>query len=162
MPGMADLTRRQFLRGNFFGRKAPSRPPWALAEKDFLAACTRCCYCISACPQSILTLDRDNFPTLDFSRGQCTFCEKCVDACGPQALVIREGVAPWTLKAEIQSHCITRRNEVCRACGEACPLQAIRFRPVIMGAAQPEVIEDICNGCGACFAPCPVQAIRIV
>lgn len=158
---MADISRRQFLRGNFSGRKIVLRPPWARAEAAFVAACTRCGDCISACPQHILALDMEARPMLDFGRGECTFCGKCVDACQPQALVKREGEPPWLLKATIRENCLARANVVCRACGDACPVQAIRFRPAIMAAARPEVDASLCTGCGACYAPCPAQAIKL-
>lgn len=158
---MADISRRQFLRGNFSGRKIVLRPPWARAEAAFVAACTRCGDCISACPQHILALDMEARPMLDFGRGECTFCGKCVDACQPQALVKREGEPPWLLKATIRENCLARANVVCRACGDACPAQAIRFRPAIMAAARPEVDASLCTGCGACYAPCPAQAIKL-
>jgi ferredoxin-type protein NapF len=158
---MAQISRRQFLRGNFSGSNAVPRPPWALAEAAFASACTRCGDCIIACPQHILVLDREARPTLDFGRGECTFCGKCVDVCQPQALVKREGEPPWLLKAAIRENCLARANVVCRACGDACPVQAIRFRPAIMAAARPEVDASLCTGCGACYAPCPAQAIRI-
>ena len=87
---MAQISRRQFLRGNFSGSNTVPRPPWALAEAAFASACTRCGDCINACPQHILVLDREARPTLDFGRGECTFCGKCVDACQPQALMKRE------------------------------------------------------------------------
>ena len=105
--------------------------------------------------------DKDARPTVDFGRGECTFCGKCVEACQPRALEKREGAPPWQLKAQIQNNCLARSNVVCRACGDACTVQAIRFSPQIMSAARPEVSNDLCNGCGACYVPCPAQAIRI-
>ena len=158
---MAQISRRQFLRGNFSGSNAVPRPPWALAEAAFASACTRCGDCINACPQHIRVLDREARATLDFGRGECTFCGKCVDACQPQALMKREDEPPWLLKATIRENCLARANVVCRACGDACPAQAIRFRPAIMAAARPEVDASVCTGCGACYAPCPAQAICI-
>lgn len=158
---MTDLSRRRFLRGDFTGSKIQARPPWALAEAAFAATCTRCGDCVSACPERILVPDPAGYPTVDFSRGECTFCGACTDACRPKALQRKEGEAPWRLKARIGTGCVARRNVVCRACGDACPVQAIRFRPAVMAAAQPEVDTGKCTGCGACAAPCPVQAIRI-
>ena len=158
---MTDISRRQFLRGDFSGSKTLPRPPWALAEAAFVAACTRCGDCLLACPQRILAADRERWPTVDFTRGECTFCGACVEACRPRALEKREGVPPWRLKAQIGSNCLAKSNVVCRACGDACTLQAIRFRPVAMAAAQPEVDAALCTGCGACHAPCPAQAIRL-
>ena len=158
---MADISRRQFLRGDFSGSNAAPRPPWARVEAAFVAACTRCRDCVNACPQHILVLDREARPTVDFGRGECTFCENCVEACQPRALEKREGDSPWLLKARIRNNCLAQSNVVCRACGDACPVQAIRFSPQVMSAAQPQVDESLCTGCGACYSPCPVQAIRI-
>jgi len=59
---MVDISRRQFLRGDFSSRKTIVRPPWARAEPAFLAACTRCCDCVNVCPQHILLLDKDARP----------------------------------------------------------------------------------------------------
>lgn len=126
-----------------------------------MAACTRCGDCVSACPQHILAADKDLRPIVDFSRGECTFCGKCAEACQPRALEKAEGKPPWLLKAHIQANCLARTNVVCRACGDACPVLAIRFSPQVMSAARPEVSDDLCTGCGACYAPCPAQAIRI-
>jgi len=163
---MTDLSRRQFLRGDFTAKQSapssPLRPPWARAEAAFITACTRCGDCVKRCPQRILTLDRAARPTVDFSRGECTFCAQCVDVCAPRALEKTDGMPPWRLKAQIRDNCMTQANVVCHACGDACPAQAIRFRLVATSIAQPEVSADLCTGCGACQMPCPVQAIRIV
>ena len=159
---MADISRRQFLRGDFRGRlAAPLRPPWARAEPAFRAACTRCAECIGACPQHIIAADQERRPVVDFSRGECTFCGKCVEVCAPRALDQIGGEPPWRLKARIRNDCLARQNVVCRSCGDACPAQAIRFRPQPMAAALPEVDEAGCTGCGACFAPCPAKAISL-
>lgn len=158
---MADISRRRFLRGDFSGSRSAPRPPLARAEAAFAAACTRCRDCVNACPQRILVLDGAGRPTVDFGRGECTFCGKCVEACTPRALERREGAPPWQRKALIEGACLAMANVVCRACGDACPERAIRFRPKPMAAAQPEVIGALCTGCGACVAPCPARAVRI-
>ena len=159
---MTGISRRQFLRGDFRGRKtAPLRPPWAREESAFLAACTRCAACLGACPQRILVADREARPVVDFSRGECTFCGKCVEACTPQALERQADRPAWRLVARILETCLTQSNVICRACGDACSAQAFRFPPQALAAARPEVMAERCTGCGACFAPCPVKAIRL-
>lgn len=156
------LSRRDFLRGNFSKRKpATPRPPWALAEPAFIDACTRCGDCVRACPERIIVEDAEGRPTVSFAVTACTFCGKCEEVCEPHALRREEGAAPWQIKAEILDNCIAKQHVVCRTCGDACPTFAIRFRPQVMDAAQPEVDPEICTGCGACVAPCPAQAIRI-
>ena len=159
---MADISRRQFLRGDFRGSKAaPLRPPWARAEPAFRTACTRCSECLGACPQRIIVIDPERRPVVDFSRGECTFCGKCAEACAPRALERRAGAPAWRLKARIRNNCLARQNVVCRSCGDACPAQALRCHPQPMAAALPEVDEAGCPGCGACFAPCPAKAISL-
>lgn len=158
---MTDITRRQFLRGDFSRRKTPLRPPWALAEPAFIAACTRCRECVVACPERILAPDANGYPAVDFTRGECTFCAKCLEACAPKALLRTEGQAPWLLKAHIGDACVAKSNVVCRSCGDACPVQAIRFSPRLNAAALPEVALPTCTGCGACVAPCPADAVSL-
>jgi ferredoxin-type protein NapF len=153
-------TRRQFLRGNFSPRPAPLRPPWALAETAFLAACTRCGDCIRACPKAILVTE-GGYPRVDFGRGECTFCGDCLTACASGALCRTDEQPPWRLELVIANACLAQRDVVCRTCGEACAPGAIRFRPRLGGAALPEADAALCTGCGACVAPCPVQAISL-
>ncbi len=157
------LSRRDFLRGKFTPSKPKSpRPPWALAEPAFVDACTRCGDCQRACPERIIVEDGEGRPTVNFSVSACTFCGKCVEACQPRALRREEeSAAPWQIKAHILDSCLAKHHVVCRSCGDACPVQAIRFRPQVMDTAQPQVDPQICTGCGACVAPCPVDALRI-
>jgi ferredoxin-type protein NapF len=155
-------TRRQFLRGRFSARHSspgsPLRPPWALGEEAFLAACTRCGDCVRACPQGIL-LEDGGYPRIEFGKGECTFCGDCAAACQPGALRRAEGQVPWRLLPLIGDACLARQNVMCRSCGDACAALAIRFRPQVGGAALPEVIAERCSGCGGCVAPCPARAV---
>jgi ferredoxin-type protein NapF len=153
-------SRRQFLRGRFSPRHQPLRPPWALAEDAFRAACTRCGECLRACPQGIL-VDDGGYPRVEFGKGECTFCAACVAACAPAALRRQEGQLPWRLLPVISADCLARRNIVCRSCGDACGRMAIRFSPRQGGSALPEVDASRCTGCGGCVAPCPAGAIAL-
>jgi len=153
-------SRRQFLRGRFSPRQAPLRPPWALAEDAFLAACTRCGDCIRACPQGILVED-GGYPRVEFGKGECTFCGDCVAACQPRALQRQDQQPPWRLLPVIAETCLARKGVVCRSCGDVCAAVAIRFRPQLGGSALPEVDPSRCTGCGGCVAPCPARAIEL-
>ncbi len=154
------IDRFQFLRGDFSGRQAVIRPPWSVEEDGFIAQCSRCHACIHACPEKTLIKGRGGFPEINFSLGECTFCQRCVEVCETSAL--RIGLyEPWTIRAEIVSECLTFQGVLCRTCGECCEVGAIRFRPVIGGAEVPILDKDLCTGCGACVAPCPTGAIRM-
>lgn len=152
----------QFLRGDFSGRAALQRPPWALAEPQFLERCDRCGHCVSRCPTRILKKGRGGFPEVDFSAGECLFCADCVGVCQPGALSQTPDRQPWALRAVIETGaCVAQRGVECRSCTDPCESRAIRMRLQVGGAAIPEVNLSNCNGCGACYAVCPVQAIRI-
>lgn len=155
------ISRRQFLRGDISGRKTFLRPPWALAEAAFLDACTRCGDCVPVCPEKIIVVER-GYPAVDFSRGKCTFCEACLKVCAAGALKKIEDEPPWKIRPQMAESCVANNNVVCRTCGDACLLAAIRFQPRLGGAALPEVDGEICTGCGACVAPCPAGAIKLL
>ena len=155
------VNRMQFLRGDFSGRRAPVRPPWALPDQRFTEACTRCKACVSACPNGILIQGRGGFPEVDFSRGECEFCGACALVCTPGALVPPANTAPWAIKVSIDASCLTRHGVVCRTCGEQCETGAIRFHIGARGVATPTLDAAQCTGCGACIAPCPSAAIRV-
>ncbi len=157
------VDRRQFLRGRLRPVSVPLRPPWALRETDFTAACSRCDQCLHQCPGHILVRGSGGFPELDFQRGGCDFCGACLAACEPEALASREALAEhaWSQTAVIGTGCLSVRGIVCRACGDACEPRAIRFRLAVGGRAMPDVDSARCNGCGACVGVCPVQAVGI-
>ena len=154
-------SRRNFLFGRFSKRKGPLRPPWALAEDDFLQACTRCGDCLKACPTRIIVEGDAGYPGIDFSEGECTFCAECLNACKSGAIRHNDGERPWTLRASIGEYCLAQQQVECRVCGEQCAAGAIRF-PLQAGRTSVPVIDTSrCTGCGACVAPCPTRAITI-
>lgn len=157
------VSRRQFLRGNFARRPQPTlrRPPWSLDEAAFSERCTRCDDCLAACPTGVIARGSGGFPEISFAAGACTFCGECAAACRVGAIARRPGAAPWPLKAQIGARCLAYRQTVCRSCGEACEADAIRFLPVLGGAAQPRLDSAACTGCGACVGVCPAQAIEV-
>lgn len=157
---MVDAARRGFLRGRP-RPKTELRPPWAKSEAAFVDHCTRCRDCLPACPQAIIVSGDGGYPTLDFSRGECTFCAACVAACQPQALLRHEDETPWPYTAHVGPACLPARGIECRVCGDYCAVRAIRFPPRIGGNPLPEIDASCCTGCGACLAPCPNHAIRI-
>ncbi len=79
--------------------------------------CTNCGECISQCPTHIIKQARAKFPVVDFSSGECLFCEECVDVCKPQALLKNTQKSPWSVKASIDKDvCIAHKGVECRSC----------------------------------------------
>ena len=149
----------------FRGRGMSLRPPWALAEDRFVAACTRCGDCLRACPESILTKGSGGFPTVDFKRGACTFCGGCVEACDAGALLRNQeskSPNPWRHRVEIGPECLADRGVECRVCGEVCDPRAIRFQPRLRAPPQPLLDPEVCTGCGACIGACPTDAVTVL
>ena len=82
-------SRRQLLRGQFLQSLHSEnakiqginaiRPPWSVNEEDFTDKCTRCGDCILVCETQIIVKGDGGFPEIQFDKGECTFCQKCVN-----------------------------------------------------------------------------------
>ena len=157
------VSRMQFLRGDFRGKQTPLRPPWAITESLFTDICTNCGECITQCPTHIIKQARANFPVVDFSAGECLFCEQCINACKPHALLKKnEESIPWSIKASINNAvCVAHQGVECRSCFDPCEARAIMMPPRLGGISIPVISVDSCTGCGACFSVCPVNAVTI-
>ena len=156
------VSRMQFLRGDFKGKESPLRPPWAIDEQLFTGICTSCGECIAQCPTHIIKPARANLPVVDFSAGECLFCEQCVDTCKPRALLKNDIKSPWTIKASIDNDiCIAHKGVECRSCYDPCEARAIMMPPRLGGISIPVISTNSCTGCGACFSVCPVDAVTI-
>lgn len=151
-----NLQRRAFLRG----RPLPASPriPWA--REDFSDRCERCDDCIRACEANILHRGDGGFPEVDFGLGGCSFCGDCVASCRHDAFE-RGQPRPWNLRIAFGDHCLSANGITCRACGDQCDENAIRFRLQTGGRALPLLNEQRCTGCGACIKPCPNNSIRM-
>ena len=157
-----DASRRQFLRGNYRGRKTVVRPPWAAAQDRFLSLCDRCGYCRDACRERIILLTDSGYPQIEFKNGACSFCGDCARSCPTGALQKpKTSAIPWRLRAHIGDRCLVFKGVVCLVCGEQCDARAISFQRRSTPVAVPVVDVDRCNGCGACVAPCPGQAVSM-
>ena len=143
------------------------RPPGALAEADFLLACTRCGDCASACPHfAIRPAGADAGPAVDTPHilpevAACYLCEDlpCVQACGEGALLppaggwagVRLGTAVLQ-----PNRCVAVQGEPCDICVQCCPYPdlAIRADPA---DGRPIIDPEACSGCGVCVQVCPVR-----
>ena len=153
-----NTARRAFLRGRTDSSTPAHRVPWAV--DNYLENCRRCDECIPACAEGILVRGDGGYPTVDFTRGGCTFCGRCAEACRYGAIE-RTPAAAWSLRAVINAGCLSARGITCHACADVCDLRAIRFRLELGGRAIPSVESTLCNGCGSCVASCPVQLIQL-
>ena len=156
---MFDRSRRRLLTR----RRKPDlqRMPWVIDEETFTDTCTRCNKCINACETQIIAKGDGGFPTVDFQRGECTFCYRCAEAC-PEPLFQPQSEQPWPLVAQVNEGCLAHQNIECRSCGDACEVMAIRFKLQLGGVAKPELDTSVCTGCGGCVSVCPASAITMV
>ncbi|MFP4650530.1 MAG: 4Fe-4S binding protein [Desulfobacterales bacterium] len=154
------------------------RPPGALPEPEFLAACVRCGQCMAACPTNTLqpiwfsagllaVFSPSVTPRRKYCDPNCTACGHVCPTDAIQALSQKERI--W---AKIGTAVIYRQQclaweykKSCMVCDEACPYDALEFekRPDLPYPV-PHVIEDKCSGCGHCEHACPVynQAAIVV
>lgn len=175
--GAGDGDRRSFFRNNLgqWIEKAIERtedrvvteryvrPPGALPEVGFLAACTRCGDCVAACPpQVIRTVSTKGglaagTPYLDVRRAPCIACPDmpCATVCPTDALTIPDagwsGYRLGTVEL-VPERCVTFRGTPCQACADACP---VGEKALVMDAAGHPVLKfEGCVGCGVCIRAC--------
>ena len=156
---MVDLSRRRL----FSRRKVDSsqiRLPWINSLESFTNDCTRCGKCIENCETKIIIVGDGGFPTVDFSKDECTFCYQCADVC-PEPIFKPKEETPWRAKASISDKCLAQQNVECRSCGDMCEPMAIQFQLRAGSVALPKIELDECSGCGACVAVCPTSAILV-
>lgn len=151
--------------GNRYAPALLLRPPGALAEPDFLRACTRCGDCSEACPHDAIRMaaprlrEAAGTPVLEPHEAPCLLCEDlpCVAACEPGAL--RDDALAVLGTARVSAlDCLNRLGSPCSVCVERCPVpDAISFRGNV-----PEVEESLCTGCGQCQHACPAPQNAIL
>jgi len=160
------------------------RPPGALDEDRFLAACLRCGLCARACPYGTLKLAQlgDGIPAgtpyFEAREVPCEMCPDipCVQACPSAALAkgltdidqARMGLAVLL----DQEKCLSFLGLRCEVCYRVCPAidRAItlerRHNPRSDKHALfiPVVHSDHCTGCGKCEQACVLEraAIRVL
>lgn len=139
------------------------RPPGALPEIAFLAACTRCGECAKVCPaNAIETVTASGglaggTPYIDPKFQPCIVCEDmpCAAACPTEALTVPE--KRWEgyrmAQVELDPHrCITFEGHTCRACADACPVGETAL--AMDEGGHPVLKLEGCVGCGACVRAC--------
>jgi MauM/NapG family ferredoxin protein len=169
--------RRGFLRAGFDGwlkkvvdqtteRVAPRRyfrPPGAMPELGFVAACSRCGECASACPSHAIRLAPTDAglaagtPYIDPRLQPCTVCADmpCVQACPTDALTVPPTGWNEIRLGELEffpERCVTFQGVTCGVCAGVCP---VGERALTMDeAGHPVLRREGCVGCGLCVRAC--------
>ncbi len=161
------------------------RPPGALAESDFLAACVRCGLCVRDCPYDTLKLAElgDGVPTgtpyFNARHIPCEMCEDipCVVACPTGALdrnLTEIENARMGLAVLIdQETCLNYLGLRCDVCYRVCPVidKAITLEMIHNPRSDrhamflPTVHSEHCTGCGKCEQACVLpgeSAIKVL
>ncbi|MGD9688248.1 MAG: 4Fe-4S binding protein [Phycisphaerales bacterium] len=141
------------------------RPPGAVPEAAFLAGCTRCSACITACPVGAIVHAPARFrhaagtPMIDPYASACIMCEDtpCISACEPG--VLRAGRPLKMGVAWIQTEaCLAHTGSFCTVCSERCPVPGA----IEVAAGKPAIRPEVCTGCGVCASVCPAPHNAVV
>lgn len=166
------------------------RPPGALHEKEFLAACIRCGRCADACPNRCIEpftektsrlvalkpgRSQRNTPVIFPRQQACMLCNGvtgesllCTAACPTGALQLTMKTASSIAQnvhmgtATVDTNlCYSFNGASCGICIRACPLEGSAIRAGLW--EKPLVNADACIGCGLCERACVryPQAIRV-
>ncbi|RME00259.1 MAG: 4Fe-4S dicluster domain-containing protein [Deltaproteobacteria bacterium] len=148
------------------------RPPGALPEEAFRAACTRCDECVKACPHWAIRKAGPELgaalagsPIMIPHESPCLLCTDwpCIAACEAGALSFPAPGTRVTVGRAVveEAHCYMAQGQPCDYCVKHCPEKP---KAIALGAPgeKPAVSDDRCTGCGICAQICPASAIRIV
>jgi len=144
-------------------QKHYTRPPGALPEMAFLAACTRCGACEPVCPPHAITYLPPSSglaagtPWIDPRSQPCIVCADmpCVKACPTGALTLPEhGWEGYRMGALefVPERCVTYQGTACRVCVDACPVGDAALASDEAG--HPVLRIEGCVGCGVCVKEC--------
>ncbi|MFQ5467658.1 MAG: 4Fe-4S dicluster domain-containing protein, partial [Kiloniellaceae bacterium] len=131
------------------------RPPGALPERDFLAACIRCYRCQDACEPGAIQFytEQDGLlyhtPYVDPARKGCSLCALCQPQCPTGAL------RPVERKEDVDMGSVELREDLCLSY-RARAIRREQELLVQLGREPTEVeAEDQRRGpCGECFMFC--------
>ena len=164
------------------------RPPGALAEERFLAACIRCGLCVRDCPYDTLKLAplgsseaggvAAGTPYFNGRKIPCEMCDDipCVKACPTGALDpaladIHDARMGLAVLSDHET-CLNFLGLRCDVCYRVCPVidKAITLEKVHNPRSDrhamllPTVHSDYCTGCGKCEKSCvlPEAAIKVM
>lgn len=141
------------------------RPPGALGEPDFLAACIRCYRCQDACEPGAITFytERDgrlaHTPLVDPAKKACTLCMKCGPACPTGALRRLDDMRDADMgSVELREDlCLSFKAKRLRA--EQALLMELGHEPT-----ESSAVLERRGPCGECYMFCPLrgEAIKLL
>ena len=153
------------------------RPPFAIAELEFILSCTRCRDCIDACPHQVLFALPSRLgvrvaatPAIDLLNRGCHLCDgwPCVNACEAGTLVFPvvddenetvEIPLPTLAQATIDSGaCFAYSGPECGACESSCPVPGA----LLWDQQRPFIDAEKCVGCALCREACIVDPKAIL
>ncbi|MEZ5840942.1 MAG: ferredoxin-type protein NapG [Hyphomicrobiales bacterium] len=157
------------------------RPPGALPEDEFLAACVRCGLCVRDCPYGILKLAdlgddvATGTPYFTARSGPCEMCEDipCVPVCPTGALdpgLDNINKAKMGLAVVVdQESCIAFQGLRCEVCFNICPIRGSAIKLEYSSNKRsgkhalfvPVVYSHSCTGCGLCERACILEEAAI-
>ena len=162
------------------------RPPGALGEEAFLAACIRCGLCVRDCPYDTLTLAElgtdgpaTGTPFFTARDVPCEMCDDipCVAACPTgaldQGLTSIDDADMGVAVLIDEEHCLNALGLRCDVCYRVCPVidkaitleQSHNARSGHHAIFMPTVHADFCTGCGKCEKSCVLDgdaAIKVL
>jgi len=140
-----------------------TRPPGALPEVAFLAACTRCGACEPVCPPHAIrylptsTGLAAGTPWIEPASQPCVACTDmpCVQACPTDALTRPPQGWDGYRMGELEffpERCVTYQGQSCRVCVDACPIGERAL--TLDETGHPVLRREGCVGCGVCVRDC--------
>jgi ferredoxin-type protein NapG len=134
------------------------RPPGALKEPGFLAACIRCYRCQDACEPGAIQFytEKDgalfHTPYVDPAKAGCTLCNKCGPACPTGALLAFDD------KSDVDMGTVELREDLCLS----FKAKRIRHEQELLMQLGRQPMESTAvverrGPCGECFMFCPLR-----
>jgi ferredoxin-type protein NapG len=158
-------TERRIVPRRFF------RPPGALDEVAFIAACTRCGDCLDVCPVRAIVKAPPGAglaagtPVIDPAIQPCTVCPDmpCAAACPTEALTPPEGLWEGYSLADLElvpERCIAFNDVECGVCARVCPVGEAALG--LDDRGRPIIRAEGCVGCGVCVRACVTTPSSLV